>query len=140
MMIMPLGVMVHNPSINKVKPVLASSRYTSKDVLLHLSARCLYVGRVNTTVDTLLKLELSKYEQLLKFFDWIHARMEAGRIPQLKVIAPFFARKLQAVDLAHLMSTRRSRETVIQQCYLPERGRLDLRPLVFVNKLYPSQP
>ncbi|MEA3493650.1 MAG: hypothetical protein U9R38_04625 [Candidatus Margulisiibacteriota bacterium] len=100
---------------------------------------CLLNHRLSPTIRALKKLanidpvRYTAYQEMIDFLVNI-AKSQKVKV-KLTLHIPGLA-ALRVIDVERLMEDSDARRDIVKRCYLPTKGIIDLRPLIFINKLY----
>ena len=82
------------------------------------------------------ELSPGKFTSYVKLIDGI---LDISRRQDLKIKLTLFLpsqRELMAIDIESLLKSDDVRREIVKRCYWPDKGRIDLRPLVSINRKY----
>ncbi|HTY12965.1 MAG TPA: hypothetical protein VMD02_02125 [Candidatus Omnitrophota bacterium] len=82
------------------------------------------------------ELSPAKFSAYVKLIDGM---LEIGKRQRLDIKLTLFLpskRELMAIDIESLLNNDEARREIVKRCYWPDRGHIDLRPLVTISRKY----
>lgn len=89
------------------------------------------IGRLKKLAD----LEPARFEAYMQLIDDILDQKEQQKVTLQLVLHVPSVRALRGIDIERLLSIKEARDAMVRRCYQPTEGKIDLRPLISINRI-----